>query len=362
MPTNESARPCDGCNRELGTCSLRFTNRFLCIGCFQDCYTSCGGCGADMHHQNDTTHTANGITLCETCNCHVTENCRECDQCRNMTPLDDLNDDLCSDCYREDTWEYRGFFVETPATTELKSSRRFGIEIETSSCANHPSIRPDTVFGCKPDGSVDGMEFVSPILYGDEGLNEVRKICGHARRLDWEIDSSCGLHLHVDLTDEDGQDCFKLAYAYMHTYDFWTSFISDARKRNYYCARHTYSDPDILSYRDFNDWCTFASNGSRYDWVNWYAYLQHGTVELRHHTATLNGEKICNWIKSHTRFIDKVLSMPQVTLTRALAGRDVHAQSEAIAEWWEDDELTDFYKNRAISFNKPFRQTHLVGV
>lgn len=351
---------CECCGAEVNLSQDRHWEdgtRFYCGPCYDERRVSCSGCN-DTTPLFDIIRCPDGYPWCSSC---FDENFRECQECDDIFNIRNLNSGYCSSCSPPERWDHHGFFVENPTTTELRSSRKFGIEIETSACPGHPGIRTDTVFGCKPDGSVDGMEFVSPILYGDEGLAEVRKICGHARRLDWEIDSSCGLHLHVDLTEESQENCFKLAYAYMHTYDFWTSFTSDARKRNYYCAKHKYTDADILRHNEFYDWCHFASNGGRYDWCNWYAWLQHKTVELRHHTATLNGDKICNWVKAHTRFIDTVVAMPQATLTRALAGRDVYAQSEAISEWWADEELTGYYNDRAAQFHKAFRPTTLVG-
>lgn len=350
---------CNCCGAEVNLAEDEFHedgSRFYCSVCYEMQTTPCGEC-AEPTSLFDLTTTEDDCTYCVSC---YDDNFTQCEECETYVRTCDIEDGYCEGCGSRDRWDDRGFFVENPTTTELKSCRKFGIEIETSACPGHVGIRSDTVFGCKPDGSVDGMEFVSPILYGDEGLAEVRKICDHARRLNWEIDSSCGLHLHVDLTEESEENCFKLAYAYMHTYNFWTSFVSDARKRNYYCAKHTYTDADLISHGSFRDWCHFASHGSRYDWCNWYAWLMHKTVELRHHTATLNGNKICNWVKAHTRFIDKVLATPQAILTRELAGRDVYSQSEVIAEWWDDEELTGYYKERAMNFHKEFRPTTLV--
>jgi hypothetical protein len=263
---------------------------------------------------------------------------------------------LCPRCVTNAEWNNSGFYVEQPTLDDIKSPRKFGVEIETHRCDDHINVRGDTVFGCKRDGSIDGMEFVSPVLYGDEGLDEVRKICGHARRLNWRINSSCGIHLHLDLSDESNDSCFKVALAYGATYDFWTSFISNARKRNYYCAPTKYTPADIVGKDDFHDWAHWASQGDRYWWCNWYAYTKQKTVEIRHHAASLNPTKLCNWIKAHTRFIDGAIASSRSDIIRGLEGRNRFDQFELIAQWWDDEELEEFYRGRAAEFQKPFRR------
>jgi hypothetical protein len=110
----------------------------------------------------------------------------------------------------------------------------------------------------------------------------------------------------------------------------------------------------LIGYDDFYEWCCDVIQGERYNWVNWYAYTRHKTVEIRHHSATLNATKSVNWIKAHTRFIDAVVSMSKAEVVRSLAGRNVFDQFNVISDWWDDSDLSQFYKNRAAQFRKPF--------
>lgn len=379
---------CANCRRETSRPSYPLFGDPMCHRCYNERFVNCGGCGAEEYRHNHSLTFSDTQLYCPSClevfrsqcaecgetadHYHVTPTqfrictpCFErlyttCQDCGMLVLRSDSRSDLCRDCYNRTEWSDRGFYIEEPSFSEIRSERRFGIEIETSACPEHITIRDETVFGCKPDGSVDGMEFVSPVLYGDEGLNEVRKICELGRRLNWQVDSACGLHLHVDLSNETAENCFKVAHAYHYTYDFWTSFISNARKQNYYCAKHYYQDTDLAGFSDFMEWAYSANGGERYIWCNWQSYTRHKTVELRHHSATLNGTKICNWVKAHTRFIDSVVSKPRAEIIQTLSGGSVYDQFQVISDWWNDSELSNFYKERAANFRKPFVREALV--
>lgn len=370
-------RQCDDCGAEISlrtecpftvdveVAHLEGVTKTICEECFNNSDETsrvCRECDVSLE-EDEVFSGPNNFSFCGDCFASMCRCCTDCSQICWRGDLTHRGDEyLCQDCARRGVWNNKGFYIESPSYTNIGSFRKFGVEIETSSCPGYIDIKHETVFGCKPDGSVDGMEFISPVLYGDAGLAEIRRICDHAHRLEWKIDSSCGLHLHVDLSSESDENCFKVAHAYAYTYDFWTSFISNARKSNYYCTKHFYNGASFAGYTDFTDWCENVVRGERYSWINWDAYLRLQTIELRHHSATLNGNKICNWVKAHTRFIDKVILSSKGQIVRDLAGCSISDQFEVISEWWDDDELSKFYKERAALFHKPIRRLALVGV
>ena len=55
----------------------------------------------------------------------------------------------------------------------------------------------------KSDGSLESMdcgrEFISPVLYGSEGINNVCEVLDVLKRKGFVVDSSCGIHIHVGL-------------------------------------------------------------------------------------------------------------------------------------------------------------------
>jgi len=324
----------------------------VCGECLTDANNSCEHCGTEGC---TLVEGPGGMLICDRC---YNDSVFCCRNCRTCCFTEDGQGRYCMRCARRGEWDDGGFFTENPTYSEIRSTRKYGVEFETSSNPDHTSIQRDTVFGCKKDGSVDGMEFVSPVLYGDEGLVEIRKLSHHASRLGWEVDSACGFHLHVDLSNDSDEDRFKLLYSYMYTYDFWSRFISRARKENYYCAKHVFTVNDIENgYTNFHEWVEYMPSGpyERYDWVNWRAFLRFKTVELRNHSATLNGEKACNWIKAHTRFIDNVVMHDKADIIQMLGGATVYDQFKIISEWWDDEDLSEFYLHRAELFRKPIR-------
>jgi len=277
--------------------------------------------------------------------------CSECDSLYDEDELD--GNGVCCDCRNRDEWDHEGFYEPDNTFNETKSARKFGVEIETSVCPNHRELRGQTIWGCKEDGSVDGMEFVSPVLSGDKGLETIDKLCKLARERSFETDSSCGIHVHCDLSSESEETCFKVALGFHYTYDIWTRFVSNSRSRNYYCAKHEYEQEDCQGDLRFSQFIAECTYNERYRWINWYSHRQHGTVENRLHGGSLNPTKIKNWVKANLRFVDGLIDLPVAEITRRFAGRDLESCFNEMARLWDDSELTEFYRQRAEHFNKP---------
>jgi hypothetical protein len=191
------------------------------------------------------------------------------------------------------------------------SGRCFGIELETSQCDNYPKMRGETCFGVKEDGSVDGMEFYSPILCGDKGLAEIRKFCRLAKRHDFEVDDTCGYHLHLDMRDTTIVQRKRIAYAYRLTFSLWQHLVREDRWHNTFCEGPNYSPQEL---RDTHNFTTFERRQCRYQFVNLRAFCDHSTYELRGFQGTLDYREICNWIKAHLRFVEFVKDTPMAEL------------------------------------------------
>jgi len=197
------------------------------------------------------------------------------------------------------------------------SQRMFGVEIETASCPNYRCLKGQTVFGAKYDGSIKGLEFDSPKLYGDAGLQAISDFCGMARTLNWRIDSDCGLHLHCDMREESLAVRRRVAHAYLQTNGIWRSFVNQYRANECSYCRHNMPIP-----RDFfalmsseSAWESFCFDTNRYSGFNFASYPRHGSFEIRLHQGSLNSRAIAAWVRIHLQFIDKVATLNLQTIS-----------------------------------------------
>jgi hypothetical protein len=72
------------------------------------------------------------------------------------------------------------------------------------------------------------------------------------------------------------------------------------------CGTPQYGLEDIKAAEHFED---FAETRDRFEFVNWRAYLCHGSIEVRVYQGSLDAHEICNWVSIHARFIDAVKGM-----------------------------------------------------
>jgi len=220
---------------------------------------------------------------------------------------DEDDNRYCQRCYRHTlTWEANNPGFRNTAGSEVTGSNRcYGIELETSYSPKYRTLRNATVFGAKFDGSISGMEFISPILQGDSGLQEIEAFCAHARRLGFNVDGDCGYHVHIDLRDTNSDQRSNIAYAYRLTYEVWASLVNEYRANDCnYCRAPEYSASDLpVNGYDFDYWAEYSS---RYSFINFASYRRHQTFEIRGYQGTLDARKIIAWVKAHVRFVDFV--------------------------------------------------------
>lgn len=203
------------------------------------------------------------------------------------------------------------------------SSRKFGIEIECKDasasaviaalrevgieCVDNTNASYSTIHETAPtwkivlDGSVQrGWEMVSPILSGEDGIAQVRKVARALAQCGANADNSCGLHVHVDARDLSVQSIANVGRRYSRFETEIDAFMPRARNRNSYCgSMRNVNFDDIV-----RGGLGLLARTERYLKVNMSAYARHNTIEFRHHSGTTSGEKMENWIKFCTAFVD----------------------------------------------------------
>lgn len=153
-----------------------------------------------------------------------------------------------------------------------------------------------------PDGSLgrNGAELVSPILRGDAGREQVRKVGAALSAAGCRVDRSTGLHVHHDVRNL-GLAAFKrLVRNWADSQDAIDQMVARSRRRgrNEYCRRLTTGmlmQVDSLSTMD-RRMAASVLRGCRYRTLNFQSYGRYGTVEIRQHQGTIDAKKILAWV------------------------------------------------------------------
>lgn len=214
----------------------------------------------------------------------------------------------------------------------MKSRRKFGVEIEFCTDEDIYSwadmLRsttgiPVSVYGGSydydgwklvVDGSVDGWEFVSPILRGDEGMAQVKKMVKALKKHGATMDNSCGLHVHVNARDFSFANLMDAMKRYDQNERVIDQAVTESRReyRNHYAepmagyieqvAGMAKSKKQLRSILEDDGYGSIE----RYAKLNICSYVKHGTLEFRHHEGTLDVRKITSWINFCVRFMDDI--------------------------------------------------------
>lgn len=202
--------------------------------------------------------------------------------------------------------------------TRFDNSRKFGVEIEFVGNANNvcEAVNQSGVncyiesynhvtrawWKIVTDASC-GYELVSPPLNGEDGMNQLKKVCDALKVADAKVNIHTGLHVHHDAGDFD-VNTFKRLYAlyirYESTIDSMMP-LSRRGSRNEYCRAIDYYFYSKQACMDRIKSCKTiqelqAMFCSRYMKLNICSFVKHGTIEFRQHSGTLDFNKISNWI------------------------------------------------------------------
>lgn len=317
--------PCEHCEHCSDHCDCT-----QCDNCEEwndacDC-ASCGRCGARFDPQNG------GCSDCSLCDRHA--NCIHCNDCSSECSDDYCSDcDMCTgccDCDRDSTPECD--YAPHVATDNMafKCKRLVGVEWEYNFDQGFGKIRDwSRKWGgdIHHDGSC-GMEAVTPPIAGDNidaCLGQLAEAFAgdHA-----EIDSRCGIHVHVDTTDYNWTDMRRLLLLYSHIEPALYALSGAWRAGNHYCgpcgakyaialkpAHHMSDDNKVsLTAVALNQTEHYAKlelakgihkkDGGRYKGLNVMPWLaarktarKDTTVEFRLHENSKSGPRVIGWTK-----------------------------------------------------------------
>ncbi len=341
VPTEEICPNCDRCEDccpciVCSSCSDRTQN--YCEEC-----NHCNDC-CDCNHCNDCGRTQNsvcsGCDRCDGCGC-------ECDEESNGDSL--IDGRLKFHAARKDQYK-------------LNPSKRFiSLEVEVSE-GDGQSVH-DTCMkysdAIVEDGSLpdSGWELNMNPSQGDVFVEHCNDIAKGLKIGEACVDSSCGMHCHVDARDYGWFDLFKLIKLYSIVENGMFSIVSPSRKQGQYskpcrdlfssCSNFKTFKVDLMSAlydysvpvkgkrksQDGNSHIYFTNynsgkahknshgspkvlaarsekyNGARYSALNIHSYFYRGTIEFRHHQGTTQASKMIHWGRICAAVIDSATKM-----------------------------------------------------
>jgi len=151
----------------------------------------------------------------------------------------------------------------------------------------------------------NGLELVSPVLQGEDGLEQVRKACKALKRCNALINKSCGMHIHFGASDFGLQQWKNIYKNYINYEGLIDSFqpVSRRADNNMYCRSLLHRFRSGSAAFEAIDNCTNieqiaqkVTGRCRYFKLNAESFFRHGTVEFRQHSGTIEVDKVVNWI------------------------------------------------------------------
>ena len=355
-------KACSNCHEEkLRTECLEHAGKLLCGDCFDELVESCAHCAEEF--LKDEMTEVNSEHYCDGCRDEHLRFCSGCDsyfKAESVTYSELHDRDYCGSCFSErvtycalchdqinpescfrnddgdafceDCWEHRDEedhpqYQEYSGShfTVCRSQRKYGIEIEAmmGEGAEHLSSEKLQNWKQVTDGSLgdDGREYVSPILQGDEGFQEIRKFTGVLHGWGYFVNRSCGLHVHIDGRDLGCGDIKKLLKITRYFEPVLYAMLPESRHEGSYSVplekfpksrfRIGAKDEEALKRLWYGPKGSrrvdlkSKYHHSRYYGLNIHSWFYRRSLEFRYHSGTMNDLKITNFIVICQALVDK---------------------------------------------------------
>lgn len=265
--------------------------------------------------------------------------------------------------YRDEIGEFNKSIKNIPNTfiNTLDKKYYFGVEIETISGRLPKYLDNFLFYSAVHDGSLRdpetgetyGGEYITDVLQGDLGLQQLKKLCYELTKR-CLVDKRCGNHVHLSGVNFTKENIILMYYLYYNIQDEIFSMMPKSRRKNEYCRkldnlsinisnihpkqlnRNYYIDKYyseiimFLSKKDFSSRyvnkkkdhpkgfkCAYDHSASRYCWVNFVpaVFNTRGnsiyTIEFRPMQASTSYRKIKNWLLICFSLVDIVENYKQ---------------------------------------------------
>jgi len=199
-----------------------------------------------------------------------------------------------------------GIEIEAHGVTRSKvlaAIRTAGIRIEDESY-NHSTRGWWKIVTDASISGDNGFEIVSPILEGEAGLEELRKVCEALTSIRAKINKTCGTHVHFDAAGMGINEVKNLMLNYAAYESQIDTFLPNSRRgnNNQYCKSLRSEKAKIEAATGIRELATAI--GTRYQKINLQSFIRHGSIEFRQHSGTTEFEKIKNWVMFLHNLVD----------------------------------------------------------
>jgi hypothetical protein len=253
--------------------------------------------------------------------------------------------------------------------------RKFGVEIEFIGLKKLEANLATAHIGDEKDWNIIsdascGLEAVSPVLQGENGLEQIRKMCDALKFAGGKVNGDCGLHVHIDAADLSLQEIKNVLKYWIKFEDVFDAIQPKQRRKNTngYCLSNlkaVATDADshmelcIARFAEI-DAATKLKDlryRSRYFKLNLESFWKHGTIEFRHHHGTLNADAIINWVRLIQYIFKRASEVKTVKLPTKIAykresGYGIQRMDSLFItlRTTEDKNLTTFFRQKARKF------------
>lgn len=156
------------------------------------------------------------------------------------------------------------------------------------------------------DGS--DVELKTPILQGEKGLSELKKVMNLLKSYGGHATNRDGMHVHFDAADfmNKHEKVVAMVETWYANQELLFSLVPEWRSRSNWCRRW-----DLRMMQNLKSGNVF-DNGAGYPMsfgrnsLNIDALHSHGTFEIRLHHGTLDYNEASSWIRFCSRLIDRV--------------------------------------------------------
>lgn len=161
-----------------------------------------------------------------------------------------------------------------------------------------------------------GGELVSPVLEGEAGIEELRRVLEALNSIpEVRVDRRCGVHVHLSwdgMTPSQIKNIAKRYADFETQIDAWMP-VSRRANNSRWCASTNSRAFGLSNVMNAVDSLSSVARavGTRYTKVNLAALNAHGTIEFRQHAGSTDFVKISNWIRFLAAFCDASANIPQ---------------------------------------------------